>query len=243
MALDKFEASQKKISFSRILLGGSFDPPHLGHLQIVKYILTNACSPIVDIVPNNRTAFKKEKPVTGKHRLNMLKLLFAREITEKKVVLHTHELDSKRSFYTIESSYVFERKFPQLIKKKQIALLLGSDLLPHLHLWKDIKKLLERHSIITFLRKMNEGPSEGGNISMPKNPMQKLEEQIQNVRMFTNKSRILLLDKFKAPACSSTEIKTLLFSKKATSKNNKDLFSCLSKETINYIQENHLYFF
>ena len=55
--------------------GGTFDPPHIGHYNIVKHCL-NLCEKFI-IIPVKQSPLKIVKPeVSDNHRLQMLKILF-----------------------------------------------------------------------------------------------------------------------------------------------------------------------
>ena len=57
------------------LYGGSFDPVHVGHQQIVEKI-ADSCDKII-IIPTNQSPHKKQMPTARSvDRCEMLKLLF-----------------------------------------------------------------------------------------------------------------------------------------------------------------------
>ncbi|MBN2344425.1 MAG: nicotinate-nicotinamide nucleotide adenylyltransferase [Deltaproteobacteria bacterium] len=63
------------MSFRRIgILGGTFDPPHLAHLEIAQSVLASGLVDQVLMVPCFRHAFSK-KPVPFEHRLAMCRRL------------------------------------------------------------------------------------------------------------------------------------------------------------------------
>ena len=56
------------------MFGGSFDPPHLAHLKIIKYCSINFDKLI--IVPANKSPMKEYSPIASFHaRVQMLELM------------------------------------------------------------------------------------------------------------------------------------------------------------------------
>ena len=56
-----------------ILFGGSFDPPHLGHLKIIEKCC-GECDKLI-LMPSAHSPLKKNPPIAeSKHRVKMLEL-------------------------------------------------------------------------------------------------------------------------------------------------------------------------
>ena len=49
----------------RLLFGGSFDPPHRGHLEILRYVLSQNLASYIDLVPAAISPFKESQPPLG----------------------------------------------------------------------------------------------------------------------------------------------------------------------------------
>jgi len=57
-----------------ILFGGSFDPPHLGHLKIIENCC-GECDKLI-LMPSAHSPLKKNPPIAqAKHRIKMLEIL------------------------------------------------------------------------------------------------------------------------------------------------------------------------
>lgn len=56
----------------RIFFGGSFDPTHIGHVLLPKYLVEHFEDACVIYVPAGRSPFKSANPTADHHRLNML---------------------------------------------------------------------------------------------------------------------------------------------------------------------------
>lgn len=114
------------------LFGGSFDPFHFGHLNLVVNLLEHAHLDQVFICPAKSTAFKTPH-VSIEHRIHMLQLVIEEFPS---CSLLDWEIQMQKP-YTIDT-------VKRLKKNEEIDLflLLGEDLLPNLHLWYQVEDLL-----------------------------------------------------------------------------------------------------
>ena len=128
------------------ILGGTFDPVHLGHLSIAKKALEELALDKLIIVPAKLQPFKMDVPVTiGKHRLEMLKLAF--EGLER-VTVSDYELNQNEVSYTINTLNAFKKKYPD----SEIWFLLGTDSFLKIEIWKNAKDLLTQFNLIVGAR-------------------------------------------------------------------------------------------
>lgn len=111
------------------LFGGSFNPPHNGHLMIAQQMLDFSDSDEVWFLPNYGQA--PPKPVASvEDRLAMTKLLVL-----PRTRVSTIEIDNKLSGETIDI-------LPFLPKEHRFSFVIGSDLLQSFSTWRDWQKLL-----------------------------------------------------------------------------------------------------
>ena len=128
------------------MFGGSFDPPHLAHLKIIKYCSINFDKLI--IVPANKSPMKEYSPIASFHaRVQMLELMTS-DISDN-IDIDTYEFDSgQENSYTIHTvKYLLEK-----YNTDKIFLVLGSDQLEKFSLWKDFDELKELVEILCFSR-------------------------------------------------------------------------------------------
>ena len=121
------------------IFGGSFDPPHIGHIQIVQKALQSLDIDIIIVVPTYLNPFKSSYAAPPKLRLRWLKKIF---LNQKKVVVSDFEIRRNRPTYAIETVNYIRKKY----RPKKIYYIIGSDNLPTLHKWKNypkLKKLVE----------------------------------------------------------------------------------------------------
>ncbi len=116
------------------LFGGSFDPPHVGHVLAVHYVLLTAPVSRVFVVPCAEHPFGK-KHVSFEHRLAMCRLAFA-NLGEAVEVL---DIESGRSgpSYTIDTV----RELTKLHPGARFELIVGTDIPRELPKWKDAEEL------------------------------------------------------------------------------------------------------
>lgn len=141
-----------------MVFGGSFNPPHLGHLLMAEQILTQSL-PDAFAADNQQQGDIEQTPVTtfdqlwflpvgkhdfgkdmvaAEHRLKMLEALVADLLLRQPQLqgrsrLETHELEQKVTSHTADSLDYLQAQHPD----SQFAFLIGSDNLSKFHLWQD----------------------------------------------------------------------------------------------------------
>lgn len=114
------------------LFGGSFDPFHFGHLNLVVHLLEHAHLDQIFICPAKSTTFKTPH-VPVEHRISMLQLVIEEFPS---CTLLDWEIQMQKP-YTIDTAKRLKKN-----EEIDLFLLLGEDLLPNLHLWHQIDDLL-----------------------------------------------------------------------------------------------------
>jgi len=131
------------------LFGGTFDPPHLGHENIVARLIKRFDKVIV--VPSKETPGKNNLPLANNcHRLQMLLLCdFAKN---PNCIISDYEVTSSASpSYTINTLDHIKDKFKDSI----IYIAIGEDQLNNFSNWHDSNKILSAYKIICFNRNKN----------------------------------------------------------------------------------------
>ena len=127
------------------ILGGSFDPPHKGHLYISKIAINKIKLDKLFWVIVKKNPFKNNPLYSLDQRLR-----FSKKITKNVKKIQVLYLDkaakSSRTINTV--SYLIKKK-----KLKNIYLIIGSDNLISFHKWKSWKKILELTKLIVFSRR------------------------------------------------------------------------------------------
>jgi len=135
----------------RVFFGGSFNPPHHGHLDIIKELVKKSEIDAIHIVPTSQNPLKTEA-LKKYNSLLVLHAFFNEAQTHgssEKIQLELLEWVQKDMSYTIESL----RALYQNYAESEWSLVLGSDCLESFHLWKNAEKLIRGcKSIYVFKR-------------------------------------------------------------------------------------------
>ncbi|WP_432633473.1 nicotinate (nicotinamide) nucleotide adenylyltransferase [Brachyspira sp.] len=133
------------------ILGGTFDPPHLGHLILADTVIKELNYDKVLFIPSKIPPHKNiSGEVSNEDRLNMLKLSIE---DDKRFSFDDYELKSEGISYSIKTlNYLYQN---YNIDGK-IALIIGADLIKDFHKWKEPEKLSELANIVAVNREENE---------------------------------------------------------------------------------------
>ena len=127
------------------ILGGSFDPPHKGHLTISKIAIKKVKLDKVLWAVTNKNPFKKNPFYSLSQRIKLTKKITRN--TKKIQIVHLDKIiKSSRTINMI--NYLIKKK-----EIKNIFFIIGSDNLITLHKWKSWKKIVKLSKLIVFSRK------------------------------------------------------------------------------------------
>ena len=120
------------------ILGGTFDPPHLGHLLIAETARTALRLESVLFVPAGEPWLKSGQRITAaKHRLRMVELAVADNPR-----FHACACEIRRSgaTYTVDTLRELRSTYPD---STELYFIVGSDVLGQFHHWKEPEVILE----------------------------------------------------------------------------------------------------
>ena len=129
------------------ILGGTFDPPHLGHLILADTVIRELNYDKVLFIPSKIPPHKNiSGEVSNEDRLNMLKLSIE---DDKRFSFDDYELKSEGISYTIKTlNYLYENYDID----GKIVLIIGADLIKDFHRWKEPEKISELANIVAVNR-------------------------------------------------------------------------------------------
>lgn len=73
--------------FSRGVFWGRFNPPHKGHLQVIRHLLEKECGELVVAIGSAQASHSERNPFTGGERLLMLKAMLEEAGLESKTLI------------------------------------------------------------------------------------------------------------------------------------------------------------
>ena len=151
------------------ILGGSFDPPHKGHLYVSKQSLKRLKLKKVIWAITKKNPLKKKPFFSFTMRKKMCKKIIK---GNKKIQLRYYEdkLKSKSSISLV--------KFLKKREKYKIFFIIGSDNLINFHKWKNYKQLIKMSILVVFSRK-------GFNTKAKKSVIMKYLKS-KNIKFFKN---------------------------------------------------------
>jgi nicotinate-nucleotide adenylyltransferase len=125
------------------LYGGSFDPPHAGHVRVALKALDVLDIDKLIIVPNFRNPFKSSACAQGAVRIQWLKQIFE---PYQKIEISDFEINLNRSVPTIETVEHY------ISKDEKLYLIIGADNLSSLKQWHNYEKLAQKVVFVVATR-------------------------------------------------------------------------------------------
>lgn len=198
----------------RAVFGGSFDPPHNGHVNLVKQVSGRTGLDEVIIMPTCISPFKQNMeriPASGKHRLEMCRLAF-KDVPY--VTVSDYEISQPEVSYTVNTV----RRIKELYPADELYLIVGSDMLMSFHRWYCFEEILSVCGLIAASRESGQ------------RDVAELEKQAQFLRKYGSVT-VVRIDTLEI---SSTEVRKKI-------KKSYDISCYLPKNVVQYIMENNLY--
>ena len=128
------------------IFGGSFDPPHIGHLIIAEIARATMRLDKVIFVPANRSPHKLDRTATsGKHRLSMT---FLAVRGNPAFSVSDFELRKKRISYTVDTVEEIRRRYP----RAKLYLIVGADNYSGFRSWRRPEKILSMAELLVYPR-------------------------------------------------------------------------------------------
>ncbi|MED4225849.1 nicotinate-nucleotide adenylyltransferase [Neobacillus cucumis] len=118
------------------ILGGTFNPPHYGHLLIANEVLSELDLDIIWFMPNHEPPHKKKPDsVKDEERLRMLELAITGNTNFS---VQPIELKRTGPSYTVDTMKILNENYPEY----QFFFIIGADMIEYLPKWHDIDILV-----------------------------------------------------------------------------------------------------
>lgn len=196
------------------IFGGTFDPPHLGHINLARSVIDGYHADKVLFVPAPNPPHKLNKQVTQfKHRIEMLRLSIDGEVRFDLTDMEQRRLPEPS--FTVKTMYDLSKEY----FNDHLFWLIGSDSLTQLHTWYKSEELVRKYNLIVYPR-----PDQNVTYDMLRqhwdvDDARKLYESILNLPIYN---------------ISSTMVREAI-------KDKKDVSKWLNSKVIDYIKEFNLY--
>lgn len=129
------------------IFGGSFNPPHLGHLNSLQTVLKKAGLGKIHVIPAAQSPLKmKIEGPTAEQRLEMTKI--AVSSWGEQFFVDDQEVKRGGISYTIDTVSALHKQY----RAEDLFLIVGMDKFDELEQWKDFSKLIKETNIIVTSR-------------------------------------------------------------------------------------------
>ena len=193
------------------IFGGTFNPIHIGHREIIEEILNIQAVEKVIVIPTKIPPHKTVSYMASEQdRVAMCKLA-TKDLS--RVEVSDLELKREGKSYTVDTVRALSNLYPD----KDIAITIGADMVVTFDEWKDYKTILSSAKIITFARVGTDFSEYSDGIKFLENlggDIYSVNKRISNV--------------------SSSMVREAL-------KSNDDVEQYLSEEVLKYVRDNNLY--
>lgn len=199
-------------------MGGSFNPPHIGHLNAAESFYREASLDKLIIIPTKVSPFKSEEKstVSDYHRLEMARLCFSSLPEEFNVEVSPMEQIRSGISYTI----ITIKELLGLYGDCELIMYVGSDMLLSLERWKDFEEIFSLCEIYAKSREHDDK-------ALLENAVSRYKTLYGAKITLSHNHEIVM---------SSTEIRSEFFSK-----NHSNCKNLLTESVLRYIINNGLY--
>ena len=128
------------------LFGGTFDPPHIGHLLVAQTIFESERFDKIVFIPTFKTP-EKDHVTNINDRLAMLTMAVT---SNPNFEICDMEIKRGGVSYSIDTIKEYKNEFD--LKSNELFYLIGSDSLQNFHNWKDADQILDNCKVIIALR-------------------------------------------------------------------------------------------
>ena len=135
------------------MYGGSFNPPHNGHLHLANEVGSLAGLDKIIILPSNISPQKSNNGnIDPMHRINMCKDVFSSSLFE----VSDCEISRGGKSFTVDTLTYLKEKYTD----DELFLFMGSDMLLSFHTWYRYKDILSMCTICAIARDDEDGAEE-----------------------------------------------------------------------------------
>ncbi|HMS78409.1 MAG TPA: nicotinate (nicotinamide) nucleotide adenylyltransferase, partial [Burkholderiaceae bacterium] len=131
------------------IVGGTFDPPHVGHLALARAARDAWALDEVRLMPTGRSWQKAAGGASAAQRLEMVRLALDGVAAGERLALDDREVRRDGPTYTVDTLRALRA---ELGPDVMLVLVLGSDQLRNLHTWHRWRELFEHAHVVATQR-------------------------------------------------------------------------------------------
>ncbi|MDO5352916.1 MAG: nicotinate-nucleotide adenylyltransferase [Succinatimonas sp.] len=133
---------------SRIgIIGGAFDPIHLGHTRIINEAITKLSLDKMLIIPTKNNPWKDKAIASNQQRMKMIEIA-TKDIPEAFADAIEINLPHNEKNYTIDTIRLLKERYPE----DELYYIMGMDQASQFDKWKKAKKISKLVQLVAFLR-------------------------------------------------------------------------------------------
>lgn len=210
------------LNVGTIILGGTFDPVHYGHLRAAAELRDRLGVADFRLLPAGQPPHRDNTKATGQQRLSMLRLALKEH---PDLGVDDREINRSGPSYMVDTLAELRHQFPQ----RPLVLVLGQDAANNLDHWYQWRRLFELTHLVVMTRPESQRVYEGAlALSMQQAETEQLE------CLWRQPAGLVLHVPVTQLAISSTDIRSQI-------KQGEDPRFLLPDIVLNYIRANDLY--
>ena len=215
------------------ILGGSFDPVHVGHMQLARDALANLPIAEVHLLPAAQ-AWQKDALTDPAHRAAMIQRAIDGELpfTRRRMLLDLREIDRGGPTYTVDTLSELRREMGADVP---VILIMGADQFARFDTWREWERIFELAHLAIARRP--------GTASALKPGLQKVRDRryLKYAGDLVDTPGGHIVDLAMTPVDASATIVRALLAETPGGENERRLAALVPPAVLDYIRAHHLY--
>lgn len=148
------------------IYGGSFNPVHVGHIEIIKHVMKEMNLDRMIVIPVGCPSHREDLLLDGDKRIELLRVAC---MNMDRVEVSDIEVRNKGVSYTYDTLLNLKKRYKDAIFYE----IIGEDSADYLHEWKDYEKMVKECQFVVLKRKGYDYKPDHENIMLLESPLYK----------------------------------------------------------------------